>query len=219
MDERSRARTAVATASRRLADDGLVLGTAGNVSLRFDGPTGPEIAVTATGAVLADASEEHVAVVALDGGHLEGALAATSEVELHLGILRERGGAVVHTHSTAATALSLVVDELPVVHYQQLLLGGAVRVAPFHVFGSADLAEAVHAAMEGRQAAILAHHGTVASGHTLDAAVENALLLERAAELYARARAIGTPRSLSAEQQAAVVEAALATGYGSTRPA
>ena len=63
----------------------------------------------------------------------------TSELELHLGVYRRYGaGAVVHTHATMATALSCVLDELPVVHYQMLLLGGPVRVAPYATFGSPE---------------------------------------------------------------------------------
>ncbi len=216
---RDRARRGVAETSRRLAAAGLVIGTAGNVSVRFEGPTGPEVAITATGVVLADVEPGQVSVLDLDGAQLAGDLAPTTEVDLHLGALRERGGAVVHTHSAVATALSLVVDELPCVHYQQLALGGSVRVVPFEVFGSAALAAAVRAALDGKQAAILANHGTVALGADLGRALENALLLEWAAGLYWRARAIGEPRALTEEQQVAVIEAALATGYGAPRAA
>lgn len=218
-DARVRACHDVAATARRLAGAGLVIGTAGNVSLRFEGPTGPEVAITATGVVLADLDPAGVSVLDLDGRQLTGDLAPTSELELHLDALRERGGAVVHTHSPAAVAVSLVVDELPCVHYQQLTIGGAIRVAPFELFGSPALAAAVRDALVGKQAAILAHHGTVALGSDLSKAADNALLLEWAADLYWRAAAIGTPRALSEAQQAAVIEAALATGYGTPRAA
>ncbi|QNP69656.1 class II aldolase/adducin family protein [Streptomyces roseirectus] len=210
------ARRAVAEASRRLADEGLLIGTAGNVSVRV----GDAVAVTATGAVLAGITPDEVTVVGPDGRILAGDLAPTSELELHLGVYRSSGaGAVVHTHSPRATALSLVLDELPCVHYQMLLLGGAVRVAPFAVFGSPELAAHVLAALEGRSAALMANHGAVAHGSTLDKAVENALLLEWACDVYARAAALGTPRALDEEQQLAVITAALNSGYGSTRAA
>lgn len=219
MDSREHARVAVAEGSRRLAEHGLLVGTAGNVSLAFEGPSGPEVAITATGIHLDRTTAEQVSVVDMRGTLLAGDLAPTSELRLHLDLVRERGGAVVHTHSPAATALSLVLDELPCVHYQQLLIGGAIRVAPFAVFGTRELAEAVTAALDGKQAAILANHGTVALGEELERALENALLLEWAADLYWRAHAIGTPRALTAEQQAAVVREALATGYGTPRRA
>lgn len=207
----------MAATSRRLAQEGLLIGTAGNVSLRYPGPTGDEVAITATGVTLADAEPGQVSILALDGSQLEGEFAATSEAGLHLDALRERGGAVVHTHSPVATAISLVVDELPCVHYQQLMLGGSVRVAPFEVFGSPELARAVHDALDGKMAAILANHGTVALGVDLRQAAENALLLEWAATLYWRARSIGEPRVLSADQQAAVIQAAVASGYGTPK--
>lgn len=219
MDARTTARRDVAATSRRLAEAGLLIGTAGNVSLLFDGPTGPEVAITATGTELANLTTDQVSVVDLEGTHLMGQLAVTAEAELHLLLLRERGGAVVHTHSPIATAVSLVADEIPCVHYQQLLLGGAIRVAPFAVFGSAELAESVHAGMQDRHAAILANHGTVTAGSDLAQAASHAELLEWVADLYWRARAIGEPRALTAEQQGAVITAALSTGYGTTRQA
>ncbi len=207
-------RQAVVAACHDLAGAGLLIGTAGNVSVRV----GEHVAVTATGVVLERATPEQVTVVDLDGTVVAGDLAPTSELELHLGIYRRSGaGAVVHTHSPQATAVSLVLDELPCVHYQQLLLGGAIRVAPFAVFGSGELAEHVWTALDGKSAALMANHGAVVHGPTLQAAVDNALLLEWACELYRNAASIGTPRPLDAAQQTAVVEAALRRGYGSTR--
>lgn len=218
MSARAQARAAVAAASRRLAVEGLLIGTAGNVSLAFEGDTGTEVALTATGTVLREVTADQVSVVDFAGRRLAGDLAVTSEIELHLGILRERGaGAVVHTHSPAATALSLVADELPCIHYQLLALGGTVRVVPFTVFGTQELADRVRTAMTGRQAAILANHGTVAFGADLAQATEHALLLEWAADLHLRAAAVGRPRALTAAQQQEVREFMARTGYGAPR--
>ena len=210
------AREAVAAAARRLAAGGLVLGTAGNVSVR----TGDTVAVTPTGAELGELDAAEVAVVDLDGGQLDGPLAPTSELGLHLGIHAERGdGAVVHTHAPMATALSCVLDELPVVHYQALALGGPVRVAPYATFGTPELADNVRRALEGRAAALMANHGTVAVAGDAGAAVELTHLLEWECQLYWRAAAIGTPRTLDAEQQKAVFEQAAALRYGAPQPA
>ncbi len=210
-------RTSVADASRRLAAAGLLIGSAGNVSAR----AGDYVALTPTGAVLAEVEPDQICVLTLDGTQIEGELAPTSEAALHLGVYRVtpsgQVGAVVHTHAPRASAISLVLDELPVVHYQQLTLGGAIRVAPFHPFGSPELAAAVGAALDGRLAAIMANHGAVTLGGDLTAAVENALLLEWLCELYLRASSIGTPRTLTPEQQAGVIAAATRMGYGATR--
>ncbi|WP_372662736.1 class II aldolase/adducin family protein [Amycolatopsis kentuckyensis] len=208
------ARRAVARASNGLAAEGLLIGTAGNVSVR----TGEHVAVTATGVVLGTAGPSDVTVVDLDGRIVDGELAPTSELELHLGIYRRFGaGAVVHTHSPQATAVSLVLDELPCVHYQQLALGGAVRVAPFAVFGSAELAAGTLAALEGKAAALLANHGAIVHGPTLEAAMDHTLLLEWACGLYVRAATLGVPRALDDGQQEAVVTAAVRSGYGRPR--
>jgi L-fuculose-phosphate aldolase len=209
-------RTAVAEASRKLARDGLVNATSGNVSARSD----DRVAVTPTGGVLAELRAEDVAVVDLSGEHLDGPLAPTSELDLHLSVYRDHdAGAVVHTHAPVATALSCVLDELPVIHYEMLLLGGEVRVAPYETFGTPELAAAASRALEGRTAVLLANHGTVCHGADLDAAVRATELLEWAATLYARASALGEPRTLDSNAQQAVVEAAVARSYGSTRPA
>lgn len=208
-------RAAVADVCRRLGAEGLLIGTAGNVSVRVE----DRVAVSATGAVLAELTPDQVTVVDLDGEVVAGSLRPTSELELHLGVYRRYGtGAVVHTHAPMATAVSCVLDELPCIHYQLLALGGAVRVAPYATFGTPELAESVLTALDGRSAALLANHGAVTHGTTLDKAVENALLLEWACGVYQRAAAMGRPRFLDEQQQLAVIEAAIARDYGTTHP-
>jgi L-fuculose-phosphate aldolase len=207
-------REAVAAASRQLAREGLVIGTAGNVSAR----AGERVAITPTGAALEQLRAEHITVVALDGSVLEGELAPTSELDLHLGVYgRYDAGAVVHTHAPMATALACVIDELPCVHYQMLLLGGTVRVAPYRTFGTPELAQATLDALQGRTAALMANHGAIAYGPDLDGAVKSSLLLEWACTIYWRAAAIGTPRTLDEDQRAAVLSVAAERAYGSTR--
>lgn len=207
-------RAHVATACHRLADSGLLIGTSGNVSAS----DGKIVAITPTGADLATLDAHAVTVVDLAGTVVEGTLVPTSEMSLHLGIYQnamESGiRAVVHTHSPAATSLGLVVDELPVVHYAQLALGGTIRVAPFETFGTPALARVVGSALDGRLAALMANHGSVTLGHTLDTAVENALLLEWLCDIYSRARAIGEPTTLSPSQRQDVIEHATNIGYG-----
>ena len=208
-------REQVAAASRRLAAERLVLGTAGNVSARGDGDL---VAITPTGAVLEDLEAEQVSVVDMDGNLVDGELEPTSELDLHLGVYRRYGaGAVVHTHAPWATAIACARDELPCVHYQMLLLGGSVRVAPYRTFGTPELAEAVLDALDGRTAALMANHGALNYAQDLAAAVDAALLLEWACEVYWRASALGEPRTLGEDERQAVIEAAASRGYGSTR--
>ena len=119
-------REAVASASRHLAEKGLVIGTAGNISARC----GDLVAVTPTGSDLATVTAEMVTVIDLDGNVVDGDLAPTSEVPLHTGIYRATNAlAITHAHAMASTALSCTHDELPPLHYSCLSLGGAPRTA------------------------------------------------------------------------------------------
>ncbi len=203
----------VAAAARTLAAEGLLIGTSGNVSLRV----GDLVAVTGSGVVLGEAQRSDVVVVHLDGSYVEGTLAPTSELDLHLGVYADRPdiGAVVHTHAPFSTAVSCALTELPVLHYQHLLLGGATRVAPYATFGSPELAAHVRAALEGRQAALMGNHGSVAIAPTLQQAVDHAVLLEWLCALHHRASALGPVRPLTDDEQEAVILAALARNYGS----
>jgi L-fuculose-phosphate aldolase len=205
-------RERVAAACRRLAAEGLVIGTAGNVSVRAE----ELVAVSCTGAVLSEIEPEQVTLVDLDGEVVDGDLAPTSEIELHLGVYRRYdAGAVVHTHSPMATALACVLEgELPCVHYHLLMLGGNVPIAPYETFGTPELAEGVLDALEGHTAALMANHGAITYGHTLDAAVEASLLLEWGCTVYWRASMIGTPRVMDEAQRAAVVQAFVDRSYG-----
>jgi L-fuculose-phosphate aldolase len=207
-----REREQVAQAAQRLAAEGLVLGSSGNVSVRAE----ELVVVTPTGAVLAQVQAGDVVVVDLAGKLVEGDVEPTSELELHLGAYRRYGsGAVVHAHSPMGTALGCVLDELPLVHYQMLALGGAIRVAPYATFGSPELAESTLDALEGRSAALMANHGTITLGADLDGALDAARLLEWVCTVYWRAATLGTPRVLDERQAQAVIDSVVARGYRS----
>jgi L-fuculose-phosphate aldolase len=204
-------REQIAAACRALAAEGLVLGTSGNLSAR----TGEHIAVTPTGATLAEMTADQVTVVDTGGAVVDGELQPTSELDLHLGIYERYGaGAVVHTHAPMATAVACVLDELPLIHYGMLGLGGTIRVAPYRTFGTPELAAATLAALEGRTAALMSNHGAINYGHDLKAAVDGARLLEWACTVYWRAATLATPRLLDSQQLQDVADAIADRGYG-----
>jgi L-fuculose-phosphate aldolase len=206
----------VATACRRLAADGLVHATAGNVSAR----DGDLIAITPTGARLDELSAEEVAVVDRSGAHVDGPLAPTSELGLHLGVIERFGaGSVVHTHAPFATALSCVLDEVPLVHYEMLMLGGPVRVAPYATFGTPELAAGVLDALDGRTAALMANHGAVSWGADLAGALAATEVLEWACAVYWRACQIGSPRVMDDADREAFVTTVSQRGYGKKKEA
>lgn len=188
-------REAVVAHARRLAADGLAVGTSGNLSAR----AGDLVAITPTGVPYDALTPGDVGVVDLDGAPVEGRLRPSSEVPMHLAVYRGTdAGAVVHTHPLHATALSTLVDELPPIHYLVVLLGGPVRVVPYVPYGTEELARLGVEGLAGRSAVLLANHGATTYGDDLAQAYERSVLLEWLCRLYATARSLGEPRLLDA---------------------
>lgn len=191
------ARTAVVDLCRGLSARGLVVGTAGNVSVRV----GDRLAVSPSGVRYRELRPEQVGVLALDGTPIDTPLRPTSELPLHL-VVHTRAAAVdgevvLHTHAPASTALSVLVDEVPVVHYYAAFFGGAVRVARYARFGTPELAESVRDALVGRTAALLGNHGAVLVAADPTAALDRAEYLEYLCEVAWRALSTGmAPRLL-----------------------
>jgi L-fuculose-phosphate aldolase len=212
-------RHALAEAGRRLAARGLVIGTGGNLSVR----AGDLVAVTPTGGALGELTADQMTVIDLEGAVADGDLAPTSEVPLHLAIYRDTfARAVAHTHAPTSTALGLVTDEIPLVHYGMLNLGGVVRVAPYACYGTEELAAHVVKALEYKQAALMRNHGSIATGSSLAKAVDNLELLEWSAQVYYQALLASAvtgraPRELTQQEQEDVITAALTAGYGTTK--
>ena len=209
------AREAIVTTCRDLSRTGLVVGTAGNVSVR----EGDLVAVTPSGVRYAELTPELVGVHRLDGAAVEAPLAPTSELPLHLAIYaaRPETGAVAHTHSPAATALSALVDEIPPVHYYTAMFGGPVLVAPYATYGTQALADNTVRALHDRTACLMGNHGAVTVGPDLVTAHDKCGYLEWLCDVYLRAASAGTPRLLSPAEIAAVVEKL--AGYGQRPPA
>jgi L-fuculose-phosphate aldolase len=203
------AREQLVTLSARLLEDGLAVGSAGNLSVRL----GDVVAITPSGIPCVD--ENDVAVVSMDGAEIEAARTPSSETPMHLAVYSATTAkAVVHTHSPEVIALSCARDELPAIHYAITALGGPVRVAPYVRFGSAGLARAATEALAGRSAAILRNHGAITCGRTLAEAYEHALLLEWLAGVYRRSLAYGEPRILSPSELDEVTAETKRRGYG-----
>ncbi|MFJ8693385.1 class II aldolase/adducin family protein [Streptomyces roseolilacinus] len=200
----------VATARRTVAD-GLVVGTSGNVSVRV----GDLVLVTPSGVPYSRLTGDDVVAVDLDGRPVRGTLPPTSELPVHLAVYRSTdAGAVVHTHAVHATAVSTLVDELPPVHYMAAALGGPVRVAPYALYGTRELAEHMLTALTGRTACLLRNHGTIAYGATLDQAYDRTAQLEWMCRVWlaADSHPTRTPALLTPDQLAETAEKL--RGYG-----
>ena len=204
------AREAIVATCQELSRAGLVVGTAGNVSVR----SGDLVAVSPSGLRYAELTPELVGVHRLDGTGIEAPLRPTSELPLHLAIYAARPevGAIVHTHSPAATALSSLVDEIPSVHYYVAMFGGPVIVAPYATYGTEELAHNVVDALRDRTGCLMGNHGAVTVGPDLVSAQDKSVYLEWLCDVYLRASSAGSPRLLPAAELAAV--AAKMSGYG-----
>ena len=193
------AREQLAELYRALGRHGLIVGSAGNVSLRL--PAG--MLITPSGGAPDALPADCLVAAGLDGAALAGAprnAVPSSEWDIHARIYRDRPDAhcVVHTHSDACTALACLGERLPPFHYMIANFGGDdVRCAPYVTFGTPALASAAMRALEGRSACLLANHGMIVHADGPKRALRSALLLETLARQYLLARAAGPLRLLT----------------------
>lgn len=193
-----------------MQSNGLIVGTAGNVSIRVD----DKIAISPSGVPYETMTAEDVVVFSMDGERVDGVLEPSSELPLHLSVYRETAAkAITHNHAPASTALGLVVDEIPPSHYYSAMLGGIIRVAPYAEFGTDELARNVTDALKGRSGALMKNHGAITVGPTVKKAAGLLPILEYVCEIHLRAMATGAPIALLSPEQMADAKAAIAD-YG-----
>jgi L-fuculose-phosphate aldolase len=184
--------------ARLLVEQGLVTGTAGNVSVRLD----DEIVITPTSIPYDRIQREDLCVLDLDGRQTDGRRHASSEAPFHTGIYRTTdAAAVVHTHSPFATTIACVCDVLPAIHYSIHRFGGdTVPVVEYERFGSDALAERVGLVAKDFRGVLLRNHGAVTWGSSPAEAYDLAVLLEWLAQVYWQAKQLGEPRLLTANE-------------------
>ncbi len=198
-------RQRVIDAALDLASSGLSPNMSGNVSARL----GDSIFITPSGVAYTDLLPGDLAEIALDGRVLSGPFPPSSEWHMHCAIYEAnpQAGGVVHAHSNFATALAVMKREIPPFHYMVAIVGGKnIRCAPYATFGTAELAAHAVAALEGRRACLLAHHGQIAFGATVEGALHLAHEVETLSAQYWRALQLGEPELLSDEEMARNVE-------------
>jgi L-fuculose-phosphate aldolase len=181
---------------------GLVASTWGNVSARV--PATAFAIITPSGVEYEALDEAMLCMVDVSSGApIDGLLRPSSELPMHLGIYRAREdvGGIVHTHSVYATAHSVLRMALPpIVEDLAQVVGGPVECAEHARAGTAALADAVVRGLGDRGAVLMANHGLVGVGRTVDDALRVCLVVEQGARIYSAARALGEPVSLSADE-------------------
>jgi L-fuculose-phosphate aldolase len=202
--EESKLRARMVDVMQAMDARGLNRGTSGNVSARL----GDGMLVTPSGVPPERLAPDSMVFVGADDSIPPGQLKPSSEWRMHMQILRRRPdvGGVVHCHSRHATILACAGKPIPAVHYMVGVSGGAsVPVAPYATFGSEDLADAVVAALDGRNAALMANHGQIAVAPSLSHALLIAEEIEEQAAVYWGCLAIGGANLLSDDQMAEIM--------------
>lgn len=222
--------------ARAMNASGINSGSAGNVSVRCPGSPATFL-ITPTGLSYADCTSDDVVALALDAPGPSvadvqrlpadsDAMAPTriaphnarlpsSEWRFHHDIYRAfpAAGAIVHAHSSFATALACQGMSVPAFHYMVARFGGdSVRCADYATFGTQALSDAIVAALQDRSACLMAHHGMVVFGADLAQTLSLAIELETLCEQYWRTLQLGPVRVLADNEMQRVLKKF--EGYG-----
>ena len=197
-------RQAIIDASLEMERLGLTRGSSGNVSLR----AGTGFLVTPSGMPPATLRPEDIVAMDMEGNPA-GGRKPSSEWRFHRDIYAARReiGAIVHCHPPFGIALASHGRGIPAFHYMVAMAGGRdIRCAPYATYGTQELSDHALAALEGRFACLLANHGMIAAGKTLERALALAVEVESLAEGYWRALQIGEPVILPDAEMDIVIE-------------
>lgn len=212
MSEQAR-RQAIVEAARAMRGLGINQGSSGNISAR----SGDDVLITPSGIAYERMEADDIVLLRQDGSYTaRPGLRPSSEWRIHRDVLANRPdcGAVVHAHPPYSVMISIMRAEIPPIHYMIVAAGGAtIRVAPYATFGTEALSAAALAALDGRRACLLAHHGLVALGRDVDGALGLAVEVEALARQYHGCLVLGEPPLLTDAQIAEAVEQ-FAHGYG-----
>ena len=191
---------------------GLNQGSAGNVSLRFESG----FLITPSGLPYERLEPRDIVLVDFDG-NTDDPLEPSSEWRMHRDIYaaRPEAGAVLHAHSTFATALSCLRLDIPAFHYMIAVAGGSdIRCADYALFGTQQLFDHMFAALADRRACLLGTHGMICYHDDLERVLRLAIEVETLARQYWHARQLGEPVILDQQQMQAVIERFARYGTG-----
>ncbi|HWS75229.1 MAG TPA: class II aldolase/adducin family protein [Quisquiliibacterium sp.] len=212
------ARAAIVEACLRMNPLGINQGKSGNVSMRWDRGGAQGLLITPSAMAYERMGIDDVVWMALAVGPsrepaaVDGLHAPSTEWRIHrdLYAARPEAAAVVHAHPPFATTLAcsprVQGGGIPAFHYMVAVAGGDdIRCAPYATFGSQSLSDHALAALSGRRACLLASHGMLAFGGSLEAALALAVEVESLARMYWQALQLGEPVLLDRAEMARVL--------------
>ncbi|MBS0212288.1 MAG: class II aldolase/adducin family protein [Proteobacteria bacterium] len=205
-DPERAARQSLIDHCRAMNASGLSLNKSGNASIRW----GEGLLITPSGRSYDHLLPEDIVFLQADGRCAAGQLIPSSEWRFHVDILHAfpAMNAVVHVHSTHATALACLREEIPAFHYMVAVAGGdRIPCADYATFGTQELSASIlHALRGGLRACLMANHGQVSIGANLSEAYALAEEVENLARQYLLARSLGPTCNLPAAEMAVVLE-------------
>ncbi len=200
-------RQAVIDACIDMNHRGINQGTSGNISVR----AGDRMVITPSGIPYERMTPDMLASLPIEGGGApEGPFPPSTEWQFHQALLKAKPDmhAVVHAHPVHCMALSINREEIPACHYMIAIFGGStVPLAGYSLFGGEVLAAEVTNAMKERSGCLMANHGAVVVGDTLEKGLWRMEELEVLARAYILSRTVGTPHILSEEEVSEVLGA------------
>ena len=195
----------ICRAGRRLAERGLIAGSDGNIAARCGAD---RVLVTPAGRDKGELAPGDLVEVDLAGRVVRGPGRPSSELDMHLVILAQRTdvGAVVHAHPPVATGFAVAGKILGDGSLAELAAQfGMVPIVPYGAPGTPELGERVRPFARDHDALLLANHGAVTLGPTVEAACHRMESLEQSARILLVARLLGGARPLTAEEIARLV--------------
>ena len=185
------ARQSIIEIGFKLLDRKLVAGSWGNISMKIDKDC---YAITPSGRPYDLLEEEDIVIVNSNGIKLAGSGIPSSELFLHLAIYKKYPtfNAIIHTHSIYASACAAMHRQIPpLLEDTAQISGGSVKVAKYALAGTKELAENAVESMGASNAVLLANHGAVSCGKSLDEALIVAEIVEKSAHVYCITASIG----------------------------
>lgn len=193
-------RSLVVKAGKKIVDTGLAAGTWGNVSARYTKDT---MLITPSGRDYSTIKTDDIVLVNIHTLETAGKLPPSSETPMHAAVYRERSeiNGIIHTHSQYACTVSSARKEIPpILDDMAQLIGPGLKVADYAHPGSDKMVRGVINATKGRNACLLANHGAVCMGRTLDEAFTVNMILEKSCRTYIDSFAIGGAVPFSYEE-------------------
>jgi L-fuculose-phosphate aldolase len=189
-------RNAVCAAAKKLLRKGYVSGTWGNISQRIDDHL---MAITPSGRAYESMRPEDIVLMDYHSHEHTGQFRPSSEYQLHTGIYRAREDiqAVVHTHQLYASVLAAAGREVPpILDDMAQIIGPSLRVTKYLHSNTDAIAQATVQALEGRFAALMANHGAVCIGRSMEEAFVVCEVLEKSCQVYLQAQLLGGANSI-----------------------